>query len=30
MATDLTRGAYSGKETKLYYNSSDQRIPDMG
>lgn len=27
MATDLTRGAYSGRETKLYYNSATHATP---
>lgn len=27
MASDLTRGAYSGKETKLYYNSATNASP---
>lgn len=27
MATDLTRGAYSGKETYLYYNSATHETP---
>lgn len=27
MASDLTRGAYSGKETKLYYNSASHATP---
>lgn len=27
MATDLERGAYSGKETKLYYNSATYASP---
>lgn len=27
MASDLTRGAYSGRETKLYYNSATHASP---
>lgn len=27
MATDLVRGAYSGRETKLYYNSATNATP---